>query len=224
MKLKMKNLTEQDINREEIFTLCHSEDKLKKYLIRKLNKHKPRKFVYTQTESRPAAVLIPIFFKQNQAHILFTKRTDKVEHHKGQISFPGGSRDPQDPDLKYTALRETHEEVGIQPEDITVVGQTDVFLTNTHFLVTPFVGFYNYPYAYDINKNEIDQLIEAPLIHFFDREIFKIEPHEKNGYTWQVHYYTFGSEVVWGVTGFLLSNFLSIAFGYNKNLFDALHP
>jgi len=206
------------MNPDELSELCHSEKKLINHISDVLAHHKPQKFIYKNTESRPAAVLIPIFFKDNRAHLLFTKRTDYVEHHKGQISFPGGSRDDEDDNLKITALRETEEEVGIKSNDIKILGQTDVFLTNTHFLITPFVGFYRYPYSYKVNDSEIDRLIEIPLAHFFKEDIFEIRPFEKDGHKWRVHYYLYGKEMVWGVTGFLLSNFLSIVFGFDRNI------
>ena len=215
----MKNSVDREIDRKQILKLCQSENDLKNHLLKVLTDRQPQKFIYKKTESRPAAVLIPLFFKDGQAHLLFTKRTEYVEHHKGQISFPGGSRDTDDSSLQITALRETEEEVGIKSSHIHIVGQTDVFLTNTHFIVTPFVGFFDYPYSYEINDGEIDQLIEAPLAHFFNDDIFEIKPYEKNDYQWQVHFYRYNRELVWGVTGFLLSNFLSIAFGLDRNIF-----
>lgn len=206
--------------RDEIIALCQSEAKFKNHLTQALNKRKLQRFIYKKTESKSAAVLVPIFFKDNQAHLLFTKRTDYVEHHKGQISFPGGRRDPEDSSLKVTALRETEEEVGILGQDISIVGQTDIFLTNTHFLVTPFVGFFNYPYAYKINEDEIDRLIEVPLSHLLKEEIFEVKSYQRNGYTWLVHFYHYGQDIIWGVTGFLLSNFLSVAFQLERNFFN----
>ena len=216
----MKNSVDRNIHHDKILELYQSESKLKEHLSQRLANHQPKKFIYKKTKSRPAAVLIPIFFKENHAHLLFTKRTEYVEHHKGQISFPGGSRDEKDSSLQITALRETEEEVGIKSSHIQIVGQTDMFLTNTHFMVTPFVGFFNYPYAYKINDGEIDQLIEAPLSHFLNEDIFEIKPYKKNGFQWQVHFYRYKDELVWGVTGFLLSNFLSITFGLNRNIFN----
>jgi 8-oxo-dGTP pyrophosphatase MutT (NUDIX family) len=214
----MKNLIDWKIKLEKSLKLCQEEKSLINHIATVLAHYKPQKFIYKITKSRPAAVLIPIFFKENQAHLLFTKRTDYVEHHKGQISFPGGSQDHGDASLSITALRETEEEVGIKSNDVTILGQTDVFLTNTHFLITPFVGFYKYPYPYDINDGEIDRLIEIPLAHFFNDDVFEIKPYKKDGYRWQVHYYKYGKELVWGVTGFLLSNFLSIVFGLDRNI------
>jgi len=216
----MKSTVEKANISNQIIELCKSEEKLKKHLTQVLNKRKPKQFIYKNTESKSAAVLLPIFFKNGEAHLLFTKRTDYVEHHKGQISFPGGSRDLEDVDLKTTALRETEEEVGISNKDVEVIGQTDIFLTNTHFLVTPFVGFYKYPYPYQINEDEISRLIEVPLLHFFNEEIFEVKSYEREGYNWLVHFYHYGDDMIWGVTGFLMSNFLSIVFEMDRNFFS----
>ena len=149
----------------------------------------------------PAAVLFPLFFKDQQPYLLFTKRTDKVEHHKNQISLPGGRHDPQDRDLLQTALRETQEEIGVDPSHIEILGQTDHFLTNTHYLVTPFVGVMPYPYDFKISDDEIDYLIEAPLLHLLDERHFKTRMVTRDGVRWQLHYYHFNGEEIWGVTG-----------------------
>lgn len=203
---------------KKIRELCFSESKLKAHLKLTLKKHKPRRYIYKNGASRAAAVLIPIYFKNGQAHLLFTKRTDLVEHHKGQISFPGGGHDADDKDMLETALRETEEEVGIQREDIQIAGQTDLFLTNTNFLVTPFIGFFEYPYPFNINQQEIDYIIETPLVELLKDEIFEIKPFVKKNQSWMVHYYHYNNELIWGVTGFLLSNFLSIVFKLDRNI------
>lgn len=216
----MKNSVDHLKGKNKYLELCYSEENLKHHLEKILSNHTPQKYIFKKVKSKPAAVLIPIYFKNDEAHILFTKRTEIVEHHKGQISFPGGSRDPDDIDLEYTALRETEEEVGIKKQDIQIVGQTDIFLTNTHFLVTPYVGFFGYPYSFSVSENEIDRLIGVPLSHFFDEQNFEVKPFKKENYKWLIHYYYFNHDVIWGVTGFLLSNFLSIAFGLNRNLFN----
>ena len=170
-------------------------------------------YKYSDVQFRNAAVIIPIFFKDQEAHLLFTKRTDKVEHHKGQISFPGGMRDTDDNDLRETAIRETWEEMGIKEKDITILGQTDNFLTNTNFMVTPYVAHFPYPYPFIVNEDEIANVLEIPLRHLINPEIFRIEKWKRNGVLWDVHFYDFYGENIWGVTGFLLSNFLSIVFG-----------
>ena len=173
-------------------------------------------YKYADVQSRNAAVLIPLFFKNQEPHILFTKRTDKVEHHKGQMSFPGGMKDNSDKDLLDTALRETWEEMGIRAEDITILGRTDNFLTNTNFMVTPYVGYFPYPYPYNINDDEISSILEVPLSHLLNPNIFRIEKWKRNGVLWDVHFYDYIGENIWGVTGFLLSNFLSIVFNFSR--------
>src|SRR5512135_2908396 len=82
----------------------------------------------------PAAVLIPLFPKQGEYHILLTKRTEHLNHHRGEISFPGGRAEPDDTDLIQTALRETWEEVGIEPDDVEILGVLDDFYSIHNYL------------------------------------------------------------------------------------------
>ena len=85
----------------------------------------------------PAAVLILVYDRDGEAHVLFTERTDQVEHHKGQVSFPGGAFDDDDGDLEQTALRETYEEIGVRPEEVEIIGPLDDIVTASNFRVTP---------------------------------------------------------------------------------------
>jgi 8-oxo-dGTP pyrophosphatase MutT (NUDIX family) len=206
---------------DKIKELCFSRPKLENHLVSVLTGRTPKIFKYKEVESVDAAVLIPLFFKDNQAHLLFTKRSKLVEHHKGQISFPGGKKDEEDSGLEITALRETEEEVGIAASSVKIIGQTDCLLTNTHFLVTPFAGFFSYPVEYKPNAEEIDKILEIPLTHFLDDHIFEIKSYKSDGYCWRLHYYYYQDEMIWGVTGFLMSNFLSIVFGINRNISES---
>src|SRR5512133_2850710 len=88
----------------------------------------------------PAAVLVPIVFRNDEPHFIFTQRTMSVAHHKGQISFPGGVAEPCDAGPIDTALRESKEEIGLAPEDVRVLGCMDDLVTVTSFVVTPLVG------------------------------------------------------------------------------------
>ena len=203
---------------EQYKTHCFSEEKLSNHIFSALKGYKPRSIIYKKMRYREAAVLIPLFFKDGQAHILFTKRTEHLEHHKGQISFPGGRRDDDDPDLITTALRETREELGISEEDVKVFGPTDRFLTPSKFFVHPYVGIFPYPYELTISKGEIDRIIEVPLYHLLKDENFMIKPWQRQGETFNVHYYQYQQDTIWGVTGFLLSNFLSTVFGVNRDV------
>jgi len=200
-------------------TLLGDRATLCEYIREKLAAHTPRHYIYDpHASSVPASVLIPLFFKEDRAHLLFTKRTEIVEHHKGQISFPGGRRDSSDPDDLFTALRETEEEVGLAARGIDILGQSDGMLTNTHYLLTPFVGCFNKPAKYRVSINEIDRLIEAPLEHFLDDTRFYTEERTFKQHTWHVHFYRYGEDTIWGVTAFILSAFLNIVFDVGRPL------
>jgi 8-oxo-dGTP pyrophosphatase MutT (NUDIX family) len=199
--------------------LCRSQKRLTEHIRKRLKAHHHKQYIYIKTDWVDAAVLIPLFFKGGEAHLLFTKRTAFLKHHKGQISFPGGKIDPKDSGLKMTAIRETYEEIGLREDDIRILGKTDDFLTNTHFLVQPYVGFFPYPYNFNVNPAEIDRLIEVPLMHLLDDNNFEVKFIDYKGHLWPIHYYSYKGDIIWGVTGFLLSDFLNIVFDADKALF-----
>lgn len=209
-------VAKSDKSLEKLQILLKDPHKLYEIIQKNLEQRDIKTYQYAQVPFRKAAVIIPIFFKNQEAHLLFTKRTDSVEHHKGQISFPGGMKDNSDKDLRETAIRETWEEMGIEGEDITILGRTDNFLTNTNFMVTPFVGHFPYPYPFTVNEGEIASVLEVPIRDLINPTIFRIEKWKRNGILWDVHFYAYNGENIWGVTGFLLSNFLSIVFGLSR--------
>jgi len=157
-----------------------------------------------------AAVLLPLYQREGQCHLLFTKRSDQVKYHKGEISFPGGMVDEEDRELIQTALREAREEIGLNEEDVEIIGLLDDIVTVTQFIVTPIVGFFPYPYPFQINQIEIDELIEVPLsflLHkdsFSEREIFRM------GRSKWVYAYQYGNHVIWGATARMLKQFLDL--------------
>ncbi len=165
-----------------------------------------------------AAVLVPLFTKDGQRHVLLTKRSDHVEHHKGEISFPGGKLDLADPNVLACALRETAEEVGVDPQDVQVVGELDDFYTvATRFLVVPFVGVIPYPYQFRPSAWEIAGLLAVPLEVFFDPArrtedtwIVKGEPVEVISYRWQGHN-------IWGATARILKHFTELVEDWQAN-------
>jgi len=158
-----------------------------------------------------AAVLVPLFVKDGRRHVLLTKRSDMVEHHRGEISFPGGKLDPSDSDLMCCALRETAEEIGVAPEHVRMIGELDDFYTvATNFRVVPFVGIIPHPYNFVPSAREIAGLLSVPLNVFFDPArkseaiwIFKGEPVEVISYEWEGHN-------IWGATARILKHFTEL--------------
>ena len=158
-------------------------------------------------ELRPAAVLVPLFHSDNEDRLLLTRRTDELEHHGGEISFPGGGWHAEDPDLLTTALRETEEEMGIRPDDVTVYGRLDDFISIYNFRVTPYVGEFPYPYRYRANPSEIAEVIELPLRLFLQKGVWHQENWTHQGRAHPVDFYQIGNYLVWGMTAAILRHF-----------------
>jgi len=159
----------------------------------------------------PAAVLLPLLQANDGEHILFTKRTERVEHHKGQISFPGGRLDEGE-NLQQCALRETHEEVGIEPGHIRVIGRLDDIWTPTRYVVTPFVGLVPYPYRFTLSEAEIEEIMLVPVCDLINPAIYEETKIEYQGKEAIVPYYHWGEKTIWGATGRILRQFLGLAF------------
>ncbi len=186
----------------------------------KLRQYQPRKL--TIPGAVPAAVLIPLFNKHDKPHVLLTLRTETVEHHKGQISFPGGAWESQDKSLLQTALRETEEEVGIPQRHFTVLGELDDFLTVTNFLVTPFVAILQYPFEAHPSEYEVAQLLEVPLDIFLTDEYFHMEEREYHNRRFPVYFYDFQGYSIWGATAFIMNRFIELVFDFNPGPYSVL--
>lgn len=151
--------------------------------------------------NRQAAVLIPLFEKDGELHILYTERTLTVPTHKGQLSFPGGRHHPADPDLLATALRETEEETGIAPDDVAVLGYLGEMHTATsHAGIAAFVGVFPHPYAYQPDPTEVAEILEVPLEMLRDTSLQRVEMFEWQGATLPMRYYDIHSTPLWGAT------------------------
>jgi 8-oxo-dGTP pyrophosphatase MutT (NUDIX family) len=157
------------------------------------------------TPLQPAAVLVPLVRRTEGYAIVFTQRAAHLHAHAGQISFPGGRQDPGDGDLWATALRETHEEIGVPPDAVEPLGCLEPIVSVTRFHVTPYAGFLPPDFPYRINAAEVATLFEVPL----DPEIHRIEMREiPGGMRYPVHHYAYADHDIWGLTGHILHRFL----------------
>lgn len=159
-------------------------------------------------ERRKAAVLLMLFERQAEPWIVLTKRTHHVRTHKGEISFPGGAMDPEDPDLWATAVRETHEELGVDPEDLTPLGVLDDYPTfGSGFIVTAYVAAVR-PGEYAPSAHEIDEVIELPLSRL--ERVHRTEVWERDAIRFPMNLFEVDGHMIWGVTAFILRAFLDI--------------
>lgn len=157
-----------------------------------------------------AAVLVPLFRKDGDCHLLFTKRSEEVKYHKGEISFPGGVVDEEDRELIHTALREAREEIGLKESDVQIIGVLDDIVTITEFIVTPIVGLFPYPYPFKVSEVEIAELIEVPLASLLKKDCFSEREIFRGGEREIVYAYEYGKHIIWGATARILKQFLDL--------------
>ena len=155
-----------------------------------------------------AGVLVPLFIKNGNLNIILTRRTEDVEHHKGQISFPGGAMDKGDSTIVDTALREAWEEIGLPRTSVEVLGLLSDFCTPSGFCITPVVGFLRPDPSYVLNKTEVSEVFDVPLSFFLDPLNERTEKHIRLDKIMNVYYYNYGTFEIWGATAEILRNFL----------------
>ena len=156
--------------------------------------------------SKPAAVLVPVVGREREPTILLTKRSEYLNHHAGQVSFPGGRYEDSDANMIHTALRETEEEIGLSRDAVEVIGELPTYETRTGFSVKPIVGLIKPPLELNVDSKEVAAVFEIPMSFVLDRR-----NHEKHSREWQNkmrHFYVFPHPkyYIWGATAGMLVN------------------
>ena len=158
---------------------------------------------------KDSAVLLLLYPKDGEYCVLFNKRSMEVEFNKGEMCFPGGAKDPEDTDLMFTARREAHEEMGIRPEHISILGELDETSTRAGFRIHPYVGTIPYPYDFTPSTIEVAEVVEVPISSLFDsrnvRDETRVMP---NGEQMQTKSYAYNQHLIYGATARILRQFL----------------
>ncbi|PLX80522.1 MAG: CoA pyrophosphatase [Desulfuromonas sp.] len=157
---------------------------------------------------RPAAVLVPLLVREGEWSVLLTRRTEHLPHHKGEISFPGGAVHAEDASLAATALRENEEEVGVPVEKVQLLGRLDDFYSVHGYHVVPFVGIFPPSPRFRVNRDEIAELIEAPLADCAEPERWRRENWRHRGRVEEVFFLQVAGNEVWGLTAAILRQFM----------------
>lgn len=155
---------------------------------------------------RAAAVLVPIVNRPGGPTVLLTRRTAHLSSHAGQISFPGGRAEPEDPSPEHTALREADEEVGIPSSHVEVVGRLDVYRTVTNYAVTPVVGIVRPDFVPRPDPYEVDEVFETPLAFLLDGRNHVRHSGWFNGQPRRWWAMPYGEYYIWGATAGMLMN------------------
>jgi len=157
-----------------------------------------------------AAVLCPLFIHEGEAYLVLIKRSQQLKHHKGEISFPGGVRESSDNSLLDTCLRETKEEIGIQAEDITIIGRLDEVDTTTGFLVSPFLGLIPHPCRFHLNYQEVEHLLIVPITKFTDISCQYNFYYFNGKQLFSLVAYHINNQVIWGATARVIEQLVTI--------------
>ncbi|MSQ07077.1 MAG: CoA pyrophosphatase [Dehalococcoidia bacterium] len=158
----------------------------------------------------PAAVMVLLYPKDGEYCVLLNKRSEQVEHHKGEISFPGGARDPEDQDFLATALREVEEEMGIHPAHVSLLGQLDDVATRSHFGVRVFTGTIPYPYPFRPSADEIAEVLEVPISLLQSPAALRQETRWVEGRGVSACTYAYNHHLIFGATAKILQQFLQL--------------
>jgi 8-oxo-dGTP pyrophosphatase MutT (NUDIX family) len=162
-----------------------------------------------ETELKCAAVLVPLLQMAGAWHLLYTRRTELVESHKGQVSFPGGACDAGETAAESTALREAQEEVGIDPSHVRILGRLADLVTITSFRVTPVVGLIEWPTVFRLGEDEVERVFTIPLDWLADANN-RWEFPLAGRHATVIAYHPFDGELLWGATARMTVNFLKV--------------
>ena len=166
-----------------------------------------------QDNLTPAAVLVPLVDRPSGLTVLLTQRTAHLNDHAGQISFPGGRVEPDDPSHQAAALRETEEEVGLPPSHVEVIGTLDYYIVRSGYRVTPVVGFVNTPFEVKPDPFEVAEVFEVPLSFVINTDNHVMESRTDQGVERTFYVLPYENRYIWGATAGMLVNLTDVLAG-----------
>ncbi|MCY4488561.1 MAG: CoA pyrophosphatase [Deltaproteobacteria bacterium] len=162
---------------------------------------------------RPAAVLAPIQERADGDYLILTLRAANLSSHSGQVAFPGGSVDPEDDGALAAALRESREEIGIDPDHVRIVGQLDQVVAGYNFLVTPFVGLIPHPYEFDPDPRETAAVFSVPVAALLRQDALTLDSRLSRR-SEPIYHFQYEEWDIWGATARMVKQLLELVYGY----------
>lgn len=171
---------------------------------------------------QPAAVLIPLLEVDQELHVLLTQRSARLRHHAGQISFPGGRQESSDMNLLATALRETHEEIGLPPDDVSLIGQLHDYPVISNFIVRPFVAFIDPKQPFTLDQHEVADIFTVPLAQILQQRQHYVYRLRRLLYD-QVYFMPYQQRNIWGATAGMLRELADHVYPERQRLYRPLN-
>lgn len=171
---------------------------------------------------RDSAVLIPLVETDNGIEVIFTVRSDHLRHHAGQICFPGGRKDPHDPDLQATALRELDEELGIPPQAVDIVGQLPDMPVISQFNIRPFIGFITPPVQLQPDPAEVSDVFSVPLHQLLHHQLHYAYKIERFGLR-NLWFIPWQHRMIWGATAAIVRSLAEQVHPQSRSLYRPLN-
>lgn len=165
----------------------------------------------TGNHFKPAAVLVPIQEREDGHHIILTRRAEGLNTHGGQVAFPGGQLDSTDASPLEAALRESQEEVGIDPRDVRVLGQLDQVTASSNFLITPYVGRIPFPYDFSLNPSETTEIFSVPVSALLNADVMRIDT-KRHSAGRPIYHFQYKHWDIWGATAKMIVQLLELAY------------
>lgn len=184
-------------------------------LIQRLTGYAPRRLDLSYPE---AGILVPVTDDPGNPEMIFTLRSDKMSTHKGQVAYPGGKRDPEDLSLAATALRETHEEIGLPPDQVEIISPLSQVTSLHRILVSPYVGVVPEGHPLEANPGEIDSIFRVPLSFFLEDRRERTDAIPFQNRTIHVPCYRWGRYQIWGLSAVVLVDFLNAVYDADIDL------
>jgi len=185
----------------------------------KLGAYTPRKLSFNYPE---AGVLVPVTDSASDPEIILTQRAAHMNTHRGQVAFPGGRREQHDDDLVATALRESHEEIGLNPECVEVVAPLSQVISRYGILVSPFVGIISGQETLSPNPAEIDSIFRVPVSFFLEDRRLRTDEIRFRNVRMYVPCWEWSGYQIWGMSAIVLADFLNVAFDAGIDLTRAI--
>ncbi|MFK7877138.1 MAG: CoA pyrophosphatase [Paracoccaceae bacterium] len=160
---------------------------------------------------RPAGVLICLAEENDEWTMYLTKRSSALKHHPGQIAFPGGKQEASDVDIVATALREAHEEIGLPPENLRVLGTLPPHVTVTSFTMTPVIALLETKFNITPDTGEVQEVFTVPLSHVLNPENYSVQSRRWRGRTRSYYCVPYGPYYIWGATARILRGWAEAA-------------